>query len=142
MSLASATQSYCHPGNPTLATLGIPFNGQTTTKFLDPLPHFLMQAEVTLACLVINPTNLKFLLFLQHLALSQILEDIIIHCPPLPSSKISTFQAQHIQRLLVSAHQSLHSQDSPSLHTLGYPFFHQVTTTILDPLPIFLQVQA
>jgi hypothetical protein len=41
--------------------------------------------------------------------------------------KISTFLAHHLQRSLVSAHQSLHSKDSPTLATLGHPSSCQVT---------------
>lgn len=53
---------------------------------------------------------------------------------------LSTFLAQHLQRSLASASRTLHDPDSPTLATLGYPFPHNTTTTILDPLPNFLQV--
>jgi hypothetical protein len=42
-SLANASRSL-HKDIPTLGTLGLPFPHRITTAFLDPLPHYLMQA--------------------------------------------------------------------------------------------------
>jgi len=55
---------------------------------------------------------------------------------------ISTFLARHFHRSLASATRTLHDPDNPSSATLGSPPNHQIPTTILDPLPMFLQAAA
>jgi hypothetical protein len=43
-SIANASRSLHHKDIPTLGTLGLPFPQRIITAFLDPLPHYLMQA--------------------------------------------------------------------------------------------------